>query len=121
MYAGKIKIPTLLIQPFVENAINHGILPKREKGKLVVTFSLLTGKEVVCTVEDDGVGRKKISAGVSDIADKKVSYGNILIDDLVKVFNRYEHMDINVQYADKESPDTGTVVTIEVKNPYHDK
>ncbi len=51
-------IPPLIIQPILENAFRHGLLHKKEGGKLKVSFELK--KEVlVCIVEDNGVGRKK--------------------------------------------------------------
>lgn len=51
-------IPPLLLQPFVENAILHGIVPKKEKGIISVDFKL-AGNKLVCTVTDDGIGFAK--------------------------------------------------------------
>jgi len=51
-------IPPLLLQPFVENAIMHGIVPKKEKGNINVYFALINDK-LVCTVTDDGIGFTK--------------------------------------------------------------
>jgi len=48
-------IPPLLLQPFIENAIIHGIVPKKENGFISVDFSL-DGEKLICTVTDDGVG-----------------------------------------------------------------
>lgn len=50
-------VPSLIIQPLVENAIWHGILPSKEPGKVKVNLrSSETDKFLVCTVEDTGVG-----------------------------------------------------------------
>ncbi|MBK7384500.1 MAG: histidine kinase [Flavobacteriales bacterium] len=49
-------VPTLLVQPFVENAVWHGLAAKEGEKKLSVRFAERDGK-VVCTVEDNGVGR----------------------------------------------------------------
>ncbi|KAF2519801.1 tetratricopeptide repeat protein [Flavobacterium salilacus subsp. salilacus] len=51
-------IPPLLLQPFVENAIIHGIVPKKEKGSITIDFALVNDK-LVCTVIDDGIGFSK--------------------------------------------------------------
>lgn len=51
----KIHVPGLLIQPFVENAIWHGLQHKDEAGKLLIHFSLHES-ELQCTIEDDGRG-----------------------------------------------------------------
>ncbi|TND08219.1 MAG: putative signal transduction histidine kinase [Bacteroidetes bacterium] len=52
----ELLIPALLLQPFVENAIRHGIAPKEEGGTVLV---LLSKKEngILCVIEDDGKGR----------------------------------------------------------------
>ncbi|MFZ1528937.1 MAG: histidine kinase [Ferruginibacter sp.] len=59
------QIPGMLIQPYVENAIWHGLmnLPENSPGRLTVKFSNLD-KFIVCRVEDNGVGRS-IAAGLS--------------------------------------------------------
>ena len=51
-------IPPLLVQPFIENAIEHGIKHKKTKGHVYLRF-LAEENQVVCEVEDDGVGREK--------------------------------------------------------------
>ncbi len=48
-------LPPLLIQPFVENAILHGMVPKEGKGKISVTFDV-QNQQLVCTITDDGIG-----------------------------------------------------------------
>jgi LytS/YehU family sensor histidine kinase len=52
------KIPPMLLQPFVENAILHGLSPKEGLGKLIISFGLENGF-IRCVVEDDGVGRNQ--------------------------------------------------------------
>lgn len=53
-----IMVPPLILQPFIENAIWHGIMPKESAGKLSVSIHAKDDK-VFCTVEDDGIGRSK--------------------------------------------------------------
>lgn len=48
-------LPPLLVQPFVENAILHGLVPKKERGLLTVAFEVKAG-QLWCTVTDDGIG-----------------------------------------------------------------
>jgi sensor histidine kinase YesM len=49
-------VPALIIQPFIENAIWHGIVPKNE-GTINIT---VRGEEdkIICEVDDDGIGRE---------------------------------------------------------------
>lgn len=56
-----IRIPTMLIQPYVENAIKHGLLHKKGTSKLQVQFLNYDENFVQCIVEDNGIGRKKAS------------------------------------------------------------
>ncbi len=50
-----VSLPPLLIQPFVENAIIHGVIPKKQVGNVIVDFTL--GQDVlICTITDDGIG-----------------------------------------------------------------
>ncbi|MFT5822258.1 MAG: tetratricopeptide (TPR) repeat protein [Crocinitomix sp.] len=51
------KIPPMIIQPFVENAIWHGLLPMKKKGKVIVRLSCSDNvKMLICEIEDNGVG-----------------------------------------------------------------
>lgn len=53
-------IPTMIVQPFVENAIEHGLRPRQE-GRLTIRFDVMPDDEYLlrCTIEDDGVGFNK--------------------------------------------------------------
>jgi len=53
-----IEIPTLLIQPFVENAIHHGLRFKRSNGTLDIQISL-GDSSIICIIEDNGIGIRK--------------------------------------------------------------
>ena len=57
--ADLIQVPAMLIQPFVENAIVHGIGPKPEGGEVIVSFDMADAKTLRCRVKDNGVGRNK--------------------------------------------------------------
>lgn len=51
------KVPTMLIQPYVENSICHGIMPLEGKG--IITIELkLNENYILCTIEDNGIGRE---------------------------------------------------------------
>ncbi|MGK0387923.1 MAG: hypothetical protein ACI94Y_000650 [Maribacter sp.] len=53
-----IEIPSMVVQPFIENALLHGLLHKKGKKKLDIYFDVL-GDVLICTVTDNGVGRKR--------------------------------------------------------------
>ena len=50
-----VALPPLLIQPFVENAIIHGVIPKKEMGNITISFSIIEDS-LICTILDDGIG-----------------------------------------------------------------
>ncbi|MES2381121.1 MAG: histidine kinase [Bacteroidota bacterium] len=50
-------IPHLMIQPFVENAIWHGLLAKNDDGHLQIRFEYVSDKTIKCIIDDNGVGR----------------------------------------------------------------
>lgn len=51
------KIPPMLLQPFLENAIKHGLLPKKSDALLIIEFSKLPNNMLHCLVRDNGIGR----------------------------------------------------------------
>jgi len=71
-----IKIPTMLVQPYVENALKHGLLHRKENRKLEVTFTQEQGDAILCVIEDNGVGRKLLNYD----KDKKIG---VIIEDLL--------------------------------------
>ena len=62
------KIPSLIIQPLVENSIKHGILKKSEKGNVLLQIKKI-GKDIEVIIEDDGVGIKQ---EIIDSLDSKI-------------------------------------------------
>jgi uncharacterized membrane-anchored protein YhcB (DUF1043 family) len=112
--AGSEKIPSLLLQPFVENAINHGLLSKKESGHLSINFSK-QGKALICSIEDDGIGREQ-ARELSAASDRQhESFGEAMIKDLINIFRQYEHISIEIKITDKTMPETGTIVDIYIE------
>jgi hypothetical protein len=59
VHPGRIEIPGMLVQPFVENAIKHGVMHLfKRKGHIRIAFSI-RDELLFCTVEDNGIGREK--------------------------------------------------------------
>src|SRR3546814_6670164 len=62
-----IIVPPLFIQPFVENALIHGLLPRQACGTIVVEF-LAAHKEILsCSITDDGIGRKQSATAIENV------------------------------------------------------
>jgi sensor histidine kinase YesM len=116
-------IPALLIQPLVENAISHGLLPDEDrKGTLTIEFK--TGKnagDLQCIIDDDGIGRKQSKLYHEKSKIKTESYGTDLIKELIAIFNKNENIHINLMYIDKTEPYRGTTVIITIEHQTHEQ
>ncbi len=112
-----LKIPTLLIQPFVENSIWHGIMLKDDKrGKIKVTVEKSNGV-ILCKVEDNGIGRKKaIEIKEKYVKDHK-SLGFKITSQRVEILNLIYRDKFSIDYIDLEDEHkkpTGTLVVIKI-------
>lgn len=115
--ADEVYIPALLLQPFVENAISHGLLNSRKHGLLKIIFT--TGKiakTLTCIIDDNGIGRQESKRINLNRQNNPGSYGTKLIEDLIKVINTGDRMKVYIEYKDKVHPETGTVVIITIKD-----
>jgi hypothetical protein len=106
-----VYLPFMLVQPFVENAIWHGLLPQKEKRMLKIEFSEFDSKRIKCIVEDSGVGLN-VSAS-KDKGLKKRSVGIEFIRQRLDLLAKITGVECGVTLTDKQNNDeTGTVVSI---------
>jgi len=63
-----IYLPSMILQPFVENAIIHGVAHLQNRGQVLVEFTRI-GKRLSCVIEDNGIGRAKAKELKSQIAE----------------------------------------------------
>ncbi len=114
------KIPALLLQPLVENAISHGLFHKESAGRLLLRFDKNAYGALICTIDDDGIGRQKSKDINNNTTYKTQSYGTDLVKELIETFNKYEPVDIQIEYIDKQLPDTGTIVVLTINYTLND-
>jgi PAS domain S-box-containing protein len=112
-----IEIPTMILQPFIENAINHGLRYKLQKGLLSIKFHK-EDNYLICTIEDDGVGRKNSeiikdkpiegykSQGLKITAERLITYNKI--NDANIVFSVRDR----IQNPKNPNDEVGTVIEI---------
>ena len=104
-----VELPPMLIQPFVENAIWHGILPAGRPGAVSIQIIGLPQDGVCIQISDDGVGLDHDEAVPGD--DAHVSRGISLSRDRLRHFHPQARLDIGPRYQD-DGQACGTVVTI---------
>lgn len=81
-----IYIPPMLLQPFCENAIWHGLMHKEGQGKLEIMMSVKNG-ELQCIIADNGVGREKAAELKSRSNGKQKSFGLKITTERLALFN----------------------------------
>ncbi len=107
-------IPPMLIQPFIENAIKHGIDPLTRKGNITVNFNIADNNIMIIDIIDDGVGRKK---AISLKNSNNNSLGIKLVKERIFLYNdkrdkQPKYKIIYTDLYDKNNNPTGTKVTL---------
>jgi len=110
-----IMVPALTIQPFIENAIWHGIMPKEEGGTVTVTVNK-TDHAIQCIIDDNGIGRE-ISARNKFLSKDPPheSKGERLTQARLNVDNLLNERQAKIEITDKEDENKrprGTKVVI---------
>jgi LytS/YehU family sensor histidine kinase len=106
------KVPPLIIQPYVENAILHGLRNRKDNnGKLSISLNKMNG-HIQYIIEDNGVGRRQVQNGHSK---NKMSYGMQMSSDRVKLFNKEEIASVEITDLVDNGTSSGTRVEVLLK------
>ena len=104
-----VEIPPMIVQPFVENAIKHGLASLDSGGQLTINFSLRDEKSLNCTVTDNGVGRSMQPQSTS----QRKSYGIQLVQErLIIMLNKPSIEPIQIIDLFSDDKPNGTCVKI---------
>lgn len=109
----KTQIPVFLIQPLVENAIKHGLMNSSNPGKLSVFFGIKNEFDLICEVEDNGIGRKAASEISRTL--EKTSLGLNILQKRILLLNQRSDSPITLTYydlSDKNGQPSGTRVIL---------
>jgi LytS/YehU family sensor histidine kinase len=115
--ADGMEVPPLIIQPFVENAIWHGLLHKETSGHLGIHISLLHDNILQCVIEDNGVGREKAKEFKSKSATTRKSLGMKLTEDRIAILNKHTSVHASITILDLVAADgepAGTQVILKI-------
>ncbi len=98
--AKNIEIAPLIVQPFVENAIIHGLVPKKDNCFLSIRFSKLSEDKLLCVVEDNGVGRKHSEKMKQERGASHKSYGMSITRKRLETLTKISNDDFSVEVVD---------------------
>ena len=111
----KTSIPPMIIQPYIENAILHGIAHKKSQGSIQIRIERKS-THLECTIDDDGVGRQR-AASLKQQPSTHQSVGLRVTEDRLQLIGQRSGQASGVEIQDKYDDDqqaTGTRVVIEL-------
>jgi sensor histidine kinase YesM len=111
------KIPPLLIQPYIENAIWHGLMHRPKGGKVTLRLKEVDENLLHIEIEDDGIGRAAAAELKSKSAMRKKSFGMTITSERIQLVNEIFKTNTQVSIQDlvnREGEACGTRVIIEI-------
>lgn len=102
-------VPPLMLQPFVENSIWHGLSKKTGPGKILIEIRQ-EEKMLNCIVEDDGIG--KVGPAPGEIATEKKSFGVRITKARIDILNKVKKSNAGVELSERTEG-----IRVEVKLP----
>ncbi|MCX6280075.1 MAG: histidine kinase [Bacteroidetes bacterium] len=111
------KIPTMLIQPYVENAVCHGLINKPDQGSLTISMQLCD-HHICCIVEDNGIGREAAMELKMQKDTPHNSLGAKITESRINITNALYGTDLKVIYTDlKDSENNACGTRVELQLP----
>ena len=112
-----VAVPPLLIQPYVENAIWHGLMHKPGGGTVTITVSQPDEACLHVEITDNGIGRARAEALKSKSAGRKTSIGMQVTADRIRMINQLYNIQTSARILDLIAPNgspLGTSVVLEI-------
>lgn len=109
-----VLVPPMLVQPFIENALVHGLLHKEGLKKLSVVFKL--GETLICEITDNGIGREKAREIKKRKQMKHESFAVNAIRKRFEILERHFEHELGFEYEDliEDGEVVGTKVTLKI-------
>jgi LytS/YehU family sensor histidine kinase len=95
-----VNVPALCIQPFVENAILHGLKHKKGVGHISIKVIKDSKNNIICIIEDDGVGRKKAIEYMNQKRPDHKSSGIRVTGERIELINTLYHTNMKLEITD---------------------
>lgn len=113
-----ILIPPMLIQPFIENALVHGLLHKKGTKKISIRFQL--NEVFECIVEDNGIGRKAAHA-IQSRQQRHESFSSKAIKKRFEILSHVYNGIFGFEYEDLETDGQNAGTRVTLKMPFIEK
>jgi LytS/YehU family sensor histidine kinase len=114
---GDYKIPPLLIQPYVENAIHHGLMNKINDNRNLLIKAAPQNGEIKFTIEDNGIGRQQ-SEKIKELnKGQHLSLGQLITENRIKLYNNGMNESVKItDLVNSKNEAAGTRVEITLEN-----
>jgi LytS/YehU family sensor histidine kinase len=109
------QIPPMLLQPYIENAIWHGLRYREDKGFLKILVQQHTNDLLEIIIEDNGIGRRKSAELKTSNQKKQKSKGMGNIKKRIHILNDMYKNKVEVSITDLNEDQTGTRVSLKLK------
>jgi two-component system LytT family sensor kinase len=112
----QFKVPTMLIQPYVENSICHGLMPSEGKGLVKIDIKL-EKEYLACTIEDNGIGREASRDKKTNNKKNHSSLGTQIVSSRLDLVNTLYGTSLKTLYTDLKNINgepSGTRVEIQI-------
>jgi len=113
----QIDIPPMILQPFIENAIWHGLMPKKEQGLVFIQVKPY-GSEIQCIIEDNGVGRQ-VATDQNRGRKRHQSLGIQITQERLDILNETYKMNASMEIMDLFSDGISTGTRVVINLPRH--
>ncbi len=111
------EIPSMILQPIVENAVNHGIFHKKDGGKITINFQEIDDYEFEVTISDNGIGINKSKEMYQHSSRNYESNSTMVLNERIYLLNQSKLWKIQADFVDKSDINSGegTIATIKFK------
>jgi LytS/YehU family sensor histidine kinase len=114
----QIGLPPLILQPFVENAIKHGLLHKKGEKHLSIDFQI-QNEFLQCVIEDNGIGRLHAMEIKQRQTEASASFSTNATEKRVQLFNTYQKQNMQIDIVDLMENQTPTGTKVIILIPLH--
>lgn len=117
----KVKIASMLLQPFAENAVIHGLAYKAEGGILKIDVKPLNQNEILFVIEDNGIGRVRAAQIRKDLGKTEKSHATSITKQRLEILNEVSRGEYSVSITDLyDEHEVACGTRVEIKMCCHD-